>query len=224
MEAKLQSSGAETAVENLAEHAYSLLEEAITTLELAPGSVVSEAQLSKRFRIGRSPIRVALQRLASAGLVVILQRRGILIPEIDARSLVKLLEVRREIERLVTAGAAERASPGQRWRFSEIADEMEKTAKESNGHRLLQLDAAYCDLLLAAARNDWASKTIRLMQPALRRFWYVHNQREPGLPLAARLHAEVARQIASGDKAAAQAASDKRFDYIETLTRTSLLE
>ena len=48
----------------LNEEAYRRIEELIVTLELEPGSVVSEAMLSERIGIGTTPIREALQRLA----------------------------------------------------------------------------------------------------------------------------------------------------------------
>jgi len=48
---------------SLTDRAYKRLEEMIVTLQLAPGEVVSEAALSKRLGIGRTPIREGLQRL-----------------------------------------------------------------------------------------------------------------------------------------------------------------
>lgn len=55
----------------LNEEAYRRIEEMIVTLELEPGSVVSEAILSERIGIGKTPIREALQRLAREHLVQI---------------------------------------------------------------------------------------------------------------------------------------------------------
>ncbi|MFM7567945.1 MAG: GntR family transcriptional regulator, partial [Betaproteobacteria bacterium] len=46
-------------MQTLTEQAYTLLEEMIVRLELAPGSAVSEAMLSARLGIGRTPIREA---------------------------------------------------------------------------------------------------------------------------------------------------------------------
>jgi DNA-binding GntR family transcriptional regulator len=62
---------AEIAV-TLMERAYCELEEQIVTLHLKPGEVLSESTLSESLRIGRTPIREALQRLAREGLVRIL--------------------------------------------------------------------------------------------------------------------------------------------------------
>ena len=51
----------------------------IVRLELPPGGAVSEAILSERLGIGRTPIREALQRLARERLVQILPRRGVIV-------------------------------------------------------------------------------------------------------------------------------------------------
>src|ERR1700750_2337522 len=53
----------------LADQPYTRLEELIVTLQLAPGTAVTEAQLSELLGIGRTPIREALQRLAAQRLV-----------------------------------------------------------------------------------------------------------------------------------------------------------
>src|SRR6516164_9925688 len=60
-----------SAGETLTDQAYRLIEEQIVTLRLKPGDVLSEQMLSATFKIGRTPIREALQRLAREGLVTI---------------------------------------------------------------------------------------------------------------------------------------------------------
>ena len=69
--------------ESLTEQAYAQIEEAIITLQIPPGSTVSELALSEMTGIGRTPIREAIQRLAREHLIVILPQRGLLVPEID---------------------------------------------------------------------------------------------------------------------------------------------
>ena len=60
----------------LTDQAYEQIEEAIVTLRLAPGSSVSELQLSEMTGIGRTPIREAIQRLAREHLIMVLPQRG----------------------------------------------------------------------------------------------------------------------------------------------------
>jgi DNA-binding GntR family transcriptional regulator len=60
-----------------------------------------------------------------------------------------------------------------------------------------------------------------LMHGLSRRFWYIHYRAVADLPLAARLHAEVARAVAAGDGEAAQRAADRLVDYIEAFARAT---
>ena len=210
--------------DTLAERAYRELEEQIVTLRLAPGTVVSEAILSKSLGIGRMPIREALQRLARERLVVIMARRGVFVSEVNVRSQLRLLEVRREVERLLARSAARRATPEQRAEFERIVAGMEHSAASDDDATFMRLDRAFNLLVIAAARNEYATGAMTLMHGLSRRFWYIHYKEVADLPLAARLHADIARAIAAGDEQAAAQASDRLMDYIESFTRATLVD
>jgi DNA-binding GntR family transcriptional regulator len=207
---------------SLSDKAYRQLEELVVTLRLAPGEVLSEAALAKKLKIGRTPIREALQRLAREGLVLILPRRGVLVSEINVMTQLRLIEVRREIERLMARAAATRASAEERAEFRAIADGMDAAAGANDDIEFMRLDRQFNLLVAHAARNEFASKSMGLMHGLSRRFWYLHYKEVADLPLAARLHADVARAIASGNADNAASASDRLLDYIEDYTRATL--
>jgi DNA-binding GntR family transcriptional regulator len=206
----------------MTEQAYRSIEEAIVTLALQPGEVVSEAQLSARTGFGRTPVREALQRLARERLVRILPRRGIVVAPVDIREQLRLLEVRREIERLTARASARRADAAQRARLRAIADAMEVAAATSDETAFLRLDRELNLLLLDAAHNEFAAAAMALMHGLSRRFWFIHWRRSAGLPEAAAAHARLARSIADGQAEAAAAASDMLIDYIESFTRATV--
>src|SRR5574340_98264 len=114
--------------ETLTDKAYAQIEEAIVTMRILPGSVVSEKELSDMIGIGRTPIREAIQRLAREHPMVVLPQRGLLVAEIDLTKQLKLLEARREIERLICRAAAKRATAQERQRFAALAVEFAKEA------------------------------------------------------------------------------------------------
>lgn len=207
---------------SLTVRAWRALEEEIVTLRIAPGSVVSEASLSERLGFGRTPVREALQRLANEGLVQILPRRGIIVTDIDIAAQLRLLEVRREIERLLARFAAQRSPRDIRDRFEAIADEMEVAAEREDDVAFMRLDRTFNLLLLEAAANEFATAAMRVMNGLARRFWYVHYKQVADMPLAARLHAAVARTVAAGDPDAAAVASDRLIDYIQDFSRKSV--
>ena len=208
--------------ETLSERAYRELEEQIVTLKIPPGTVVSEAVLSKRTGFGRTPIREAIQRLARERLVVIMARRGIMVAEVNIQSQLRLLEVRRELERLLARCAARRATAAERRRLNGIAEEMERAGATNDDRSFMRLDREFNLLVLEAARNEFATGAMTLMHGLSRRFWYIHYKEVADLPLAARLHADMARAIAESDQDEAAAASDRLLDYIEAFTRATL--
>jgi DNA-binding GntR family transcriptional regulator len=208
--------------ETLTERAYRAIEEQIVTLRLKPGEILSEQMLSAVFKIGRTPVREALQRLAREGLVTILPRKGILVSEINPRHQLLLLEVRRELERLLCRAGADRATEAQRNRMLEIASGMEMAANRNDDMSFMRLDREFNALMLESAHNEYAARSMKLLQGLSRRFWYMHYRKAADLPLCARLHAEQARAIAGGDPAAAGRRSDRLMDYVESFTRATV--
>jgi DNA-binding GntR family transcriptional regulator len=206
----------------LTDQAYGELEERIVTLQLEPGAVLSEATLAKQIGIGRTPIREALQRLAREGLVVIFPRRGILVSEIDVKRQLMLLEVRRELERLMAAKATQRASDAEREHFLAIAEGMEQASVDNDDITFMRLDRELNLLLASSARNEFTSRAMGLMHGLSRRFWYFHYKEVADLPLCAKLHADLARAICQRDPEKAVAASDQLMDYTVDFTRASL--
>jgi|GEM_PF-89962 len=208
--------------ETMADRAYKQIEELIVTLQLAPGAVLSEQALAQRLDFGRTPIREALQRLAREGLVVILARRGILVSEINLRTQLRLLEVRRVVERLMARVACERALPADRQAFASIAEGMRKAAKQNDDMAFMRLDRAFNLLVSQTAHNEFATRSMGLMHGLSRRFWYQHYKEVADLPLSAKLHADVAEAIARQDGGEAAKASDRLLDYIEDFARKTL--
>src|SRR6516225_5917127 len=136
--------------ESLTEQAYRVIEEQIVTLRLKPGDVLSEQSLSATTKFGRTPIREALQRLSREGLITILPRKGVLVSDINPRNQLLLLEVRRELERLLSRAGAERATPEQRTALQEIARGMDQAAKHNDDIAFMRLDREAADLPLCA--------------------------------------------------------------------------
>jgi DNA-binding GntR family transcriptional regulator len=208
--------------DTLTDKAYRALEEEIVTLRIPPGTVVSEAILSRRLGVGRTPVREALQRLAREWLVVILPRRGIVVSDIDPVRQLRLLEVRQEIERFLARSAARRAGALQRARYRAIAEGMDAAAAHADDLAFMRLDREFNLLVPEAAGNEFGSAAMSLMNGLSRRFWYMHYKEAADLPLAARLHASIARAIADGDQDGAGQASDALVAYIQAFARATI--
>ena len=202
--------------------AYEQLEELITTLKLEPGAVLSEAALVDQLGIGRTPIREALQKLEREGLILILPRKGIQVTDINPRKQLLLLELRRELEKLLARTGALRATDTERLQFESIADAMENTIDQEDHVGFMRHDYALNQLISKAGHNEYATRAIGLIQGLARRFWFMHRVEAADMTLCTRLHAELARSIARGSPDDAENAVDALLDYLETFTRATV--
>lgn len=207
--------------ETLADRAYVRVEEMIVTLELTPGQVISESELSRRLDIGRTPLREALQRLAEDQLVEILPRKGIRITEVTLRNQMALLETRRVLDRLVVTRAARRVGQDRRAALRDCATAMHDAAEADRLDEFMQLDRRIDDLVTSAAQNPFAADALSPLHAHCRRFWYTFKAKGD-LGRSARLHERLVRAIAANDEPEAAEASDALIDYLENFTRSVL--
>jgi DNA-binding GntR family transcriptional regulator len=207
----------------LNEAAYLRIEEMIVTLELPPGSLVSESILSERIGIGTTPIREALQRLSREYLIQILPRRGVIVTNIDVRQQLQVLETRRELDRLVARAAARRSQADDRARFADIARVMKRAVSAGDLRAFLRADATLNDALSRAARNEIATRTVATLHSVSRRFWFFHRNDtvrphcDPSTTM--HLHVAFAKALSAGDEDAAALACDALIDDLVDFAR-----
>ncbi|MFC3057904.1 GntR family transcriptional regulator [Paenirhodobacter populi] len=88
-------------------YVYDVLRDEILDLTLPPGSPIDEIQLSERLKMSRTPIREALVRLASEGLVSTLPNRSTIVSNIDFLNLHTFFDALTLMYRVTTRLAAE---------------------------------------------------------------------------------------------------------------------
>ena len=101
-------------VRSQSEEAYLQIRARIVSLDMPPGSVVNEGRLREELKIGRTPIREALQRLARENLVRSIPHHGTFVTDVNITDLARITEVRVVLEGHAARLAAERLSPGDR--------------------------------------------------------------------------------------------------------------
>ena len=206
----------------LAEKLYSIIEEKIVKLEFKTGTFLTESFLEKDLKCGRTPIREAIQRLSREGLVKVLPRKGLLVTEININDQLDLIQVRREIERLMAKLSAKNSTKAHKKKFKEISRAM-RLCKNKDNTKFIKLDKEMNELLSESCDNEFVRKSIRTVGGLSRRFWFHQNKgMSDNLTIMAKLHSNVCDAISNSNIKLAQEKSDKLMDYIEKLTRESV--
>lgn len=206
----------------LSDQAYRLIEELIVTEELAPGLVLSEASLSDRLKIGRTPVREALLRLAGEGLVTVLPRRGVMVSEFGVGDCLMLLEVRRAIEGLVVRNVTRFANDEERAAFDACATHFATARADAADADLGRVDMRFNALLFSACRNPYAARSLQAMSGLFRRFWFQQMRSDANRLVSIELHRRLAVAIAAGNVDEASAACEALLDHVEEVARAAL--
>lgn len=218
MPAAVTSSSGSAPRRRAADLAYDAIETLIATLQLEPGSPVVEAEIAERTGLGRTPVREALLRMTSLGLIDQQPRRGLLVSSIDLADHLDVIQTRRVLETLIASCSARRATAAERKEIVRCAEKMVKAAARGHLDDYMAADHELDRVNHRASRNQSAVMGVSPLIVQCRRFWYAY-QHEGDIVEAADAHMELAQGIATGDEAAAVAGANRLLDYLERFAR-----
>ena len=209
----------------LADDSYRILREALITNRLAPGQRLNIEQLAEDMNVSITPIRHALVRLESDGLVTRAPYKGYVVSRMLDRSTVsEIFEARMLIELELVGRAAARASKQDVDALMNLA-EMDPVSEapdeaEFDGGTNLNYDGAFHARIAKAAGNTVLAETInglfkRMSAYRSFRMQVLHTQWSPSgefLVATKREHVAIVRAIKRGNVEAARTAMRKHLE------------
>lgn len=185
---------------SLAEHAYQLLVRKITRWEIPAGSPLTEKALTTEFGIGRTPIREALQRLASEGLVCHMPHRGMYVCELSASFVQSVFEFRSNIDSYMIRLAAERATEEDIGELVEIQASLAEATADGDIDLYSALDRRLVEVLCRAAQNEYVAETVSRIFNLHLWLWFYMAKQAGGWRDLARSHLDMVEGIISALK------------------------
>ena len=146
------------------------LREEILSGELAPGAVLSEVSLARSLGVSRGPIREALGRLASEGLVTITPRRGAIVTELTRDEFVGAYQVREALETLAIRLAVPRLEESHLKRLRELHEQMVAHAKRDEVNAFFDANAGFHEVFVTASGNRKLHEIYRLLFDQMGRY------------------------------------------------------
>ncbi|PCI54708.1 MAG: GntR family transcriptional regulator [Alphaproteobacteria bacterium] len=214
----------DSTIQSQSSKAYDILEGMLVSLELKPGTIFTESEVSKLIGLGRTPVREALLRLALEKLVIAIPRRGFQVTSANVREQLLVLEVRRPLDRFMATRAARRANEEERATFIRIGEGMKRAEEEGEELAFLRLDKEFNELLSIASHNPFARDAIGPLNTLSRRFWMANRTAERGsLIQTIEMHIAIIEAIVKGDETSAWKAADVLTDYNEAFARETVL-
>jgi len=202
--------------------AYIKLENMIVTGELEPGSWVSETELVKVSGFSRASVRSAIQRLADQDLIAVFPSKGAQIAPIDYTQQFRVLEIRRVVEDFLVRWATKRGTDEQKQKFSELEAGFKEAASNEDLVAMTEFDRQNFALMLKAADNPLAAKTMISVKGLSRRFWVHHLDKHGTVKEMATKHSAVAAGMAGDSEEDASKALNAMIDHVEAFTLSAV--
>ena len=155
----------------LTERVGERLREAIVTGELKLGEQVSEAQLAVRLEVSKTPVREALLRLKSEGLVEVHPQRGTFVFRLDPDQVGQLCRYRAMIETAALREAMALQNVALAAAMARCVAAMKKAERARDLPALARIDIDFHDLFFAHCPNPYlkaGQQVIRSQLLALR--------------------------------------------------------
>ena len=192
--------------EDLRDQTYLQLRNAILRGPIPPGTVLVQEQLAEQLGISRTPVRDALDRLASEGLVVRSSGGRIHVAPFSVDELREKYLVRRALEVLALRLAAPHLPGEPLNRLKALIDAMQQAITEGNAHLVAQGGAAFHDTIFAACGNLYLRQLLTNLNDSIRRYRRAAIDIPGRAAETLREHHRIYQCLANGDIAAAQQA------------------
>lgn len=183
---------------------YERLRAEILSLEMKPGTPLDEAGLARRFRLSRSPVREAIIRLASDGLVTMFPNRSSIVAPLDLGLIPCHLDALELMQRLTTRLAARNRTAADLARIEAAAAKFAEAVTERRLPEMINANYDYHMAIAEAGANPYFTALYGRLLDEGRRMLHMHfsfaaENRARGLETLLAEHAAITAAIRAGD-------------------------
>lgn len=201
---------------------YRKLRDEIIDLTLPPGSAIDEIELARRFKLSRTPIREALVRLASEGLVTTLPNRSTIVSNIDFLNLNAFFDALSLMYRVTTRLAAQHRTDEDLKTIRLTQDKFAEAVASRAALSMIATNRDFHASIARAGRNPYFemlfSRVLDEGRRILRLYYSSFDDRLPEQYVAE--HQAMIEAIAAGDVAKADELATAHADQIITQIQT----
>jgi DNA-binding GntR family transcriptional regulator len=187
---------------------YESLKTKILNLELKPGTLLDETELSRQYHLSRSPVREALIRLSAEGLVETPRNRTSMVSQLDFSALPAYFDAMQLLYRLSARLAAKNRTKAGVAVLKDIEGALERAHEQVDVLSIVQLNrdfhAAIADMTGNSFIMSWMKGLLDQGQRVFRLYLASFGDRVP-LPKLSQHHAMI-QAIERGDAAGAERA------------------
>lgn len=189
----------ESQASSLVTDAYDYLVEAITSFKLPTNAPISENKLATQLGISRTPIRQALQRLESEGLITKSDSSRFSVALVTPKQVEEACDLLQIIDTYLFTKAAQNLDKKGADQLMTLTQEMIKAAENNDRDNWSKADTRFHDLVINAADNQTVASLAIITRRKIQRFWTKSAVYENRLVSCSKEHEVLAKAIVNKD-------------------------
>lgn len=146
------------------------IERMILSGELPPGSRLNELSLANKLDVSRSPVREACRKLEQAGVLKIVNNKGVFVRELDIEQALDILEIRAALAPMLGRKLAANVTDEQLAKLASLVARMDRAACNNDVDSYYPLNMEFHGLLLAFSGSTRLTSVFQGMEMELHLF------------------------------------------------------
>ncbi|GGD17495.1 GntR family transcriptional regulator [Aureimonas glaciei] len=180
------------------------LEQEIAMGQRAAGERLDESEIASRFGVSRTPVREAINQLASIGMVEQIRHRGAFVRRVGIGELVEMFEVMAELEGLAGRLAARRIGAAALATLQLRLEDCRQAAARNDPDGYYYENERFHAAIYAASGNSFLQGEAARLHQRLKPFRRLQLRVAHRMRQSLREHEAIVAAIAAGDGAAAE--------------------
>ncbi len=130
------------------------IERLIFSNKLNAGDKINEKSLAEKYSVSRAPIREATRALEQAGLVDIINNRGVFVRQVNLEQAIDIFNIRASLGRLAAREAAQRITKGESAKLKGLLVSLQEVADREDAEEYLNLNLQLHHSIFSISRNE----------------------------------------------------------------------
>jgi DNA-binding GntR family transcriptional regulator len=204
----------------LVDQIYQKIKEEVLSNTFVPGTKINPKTISDDYKISVTPVKQALNRLVSEGLVESIPRRGMIVKQLSTKNLKDSFEARRMIELYCVPSIIEYSKTNPSF-IEQLKDNIEKNSVaineaeiKGNYQKQNNLDYEFHSILISASCNEQISRLYDVVGSHTTMFYLYGNKNKQRFEECIIEHSAILNSIISGDPEALTKAINLHIDSV----------
>lgn len=203
---------------------FEKLQQAIFSGKIKSGERITEKEIAKELSVSRTPVREALYRLASTGVIKIIPHRGFLISKWSSKEIKDVIELRIALEVFAVKLAIQRILPSEISELKVLVAKMEKAVMKEDMMKASHLNSLFHDGIILASKNKELFEVMEPIKNKIYHFRIISISTPNRLKKSLKEHEEILNALINKDDELAQKLMAQHIQEVGLIIEKKLKE